>query len=103
MWIDCCRFVGAFISRKERLKDMGSNTRFTNLYVKNFANEFDENGLKEAFALYGPIVSAVVMRDKEAKSLGFGFVSFDNHESAAKVRSRADMMCVCEVPSSPGH
>ena len=65
---------------------MGSNTRFTNLYVKNFASEIDENGLKEMFVPYGQIISAVVMKGPEGESRGFGFVSYDNHDSAAKVK-----------------
>lgn len=78
-------FVGAFISRKERLKDMGHNTHFTNLYVKNFGEETSSDDLKNMFAEYGTIMSVVVMMDRNNpdKSLGFGFVSFDNHASAA--------------------
>ena len=80
------RFVGTFISRKERLKDMGHNTRFTNLYIKNFGEELGDNGLQDLFSQYGKIVSAVVMKDKNnGKPLGFGFVSFEDHTSAAAV------------------
>lgn len=76
-------FVGAFISRKDRLRDMGNNTMFTNLYVKNFGDELDDEGLREVFASYGNIVSLVIMK-KDGKSCGYGFVSYDNHDSAAK-------------------
>jgi len=59
----------------------GSN--FTNLYVKNFPRpEFDENNLMEVFSKYGEIDSAVVMRDTNQQSKGFGFVSFKDPSCA---------------------
>lgn len=76
-------FVGIFIPRKDRMKDMGHNTRFTNLYIKNFSEDVENEALVEMFSKHGSIVSAVVMRDRVGKSLCFGFVSFDDHESAA--------------------
>lgn len=80
------RFVGAFISRKDRLKDMSHNPRFTNLYIKNFGEEMTDEHLNELFSKFGKIVSAVVMKEKNSnKSLGFGFVSFEDHASAAAV------------------
>lgn len=80
------RFVGTFIPRKDRLKDMGQNTRFTNLYIKNFGEDMSDEGLGEMFSHHGKIVSAVVMKDRNSgKSLGYGFVSFDEHLSAAAV------------------
>lgn len=85
----CFRFVGAFISRKERLKDMGHNTHFTNLYVKNFGEEVTSDDLRNMFAEYGNIMSVVVMMDRNnSKSLGYGFVSFDDHMSAQEVSLR---------------
>lgn len=88
--IDCnkciCRFVGTFISRKDRMKDMGHNTRFTNLYVKNFGEEITDDDLSELFAKFGKIVSAVVMKDRNnGKSMGYGFVSFEEHPAAQSV------------------
>ncbi len=82
----CFRFVGTFISRKERLKDMGHNTRFTNLYVKNFGEDVMDDDLRDMFIEHGNIMSAVVMKDRNTnKSLCYGFVSFDDHGSAAEV------------------
>lgn len=81
-----CSFVGTFIPRKERLKDMGQNPRFTNLYVKNFGDDLGDDELGELFSAHGKVMSAVVMKDKmSGKSLCFGFVSFEDHMSAAKV------------------
>lgn len=74
------------------MKDMGHNTRFTNLYIKNFSEDVENEALVEMFSKHGSIVSAVVMRDRVGKSLCFGFVSFDDHESAAAVSAA---YCVC--------
>ncbi len=79
------RFVGTFISCKDRLKDMGRDTRLTNLYVKNFV-DLDDAGLRDMFSKFGKIISAVVMKDKNTKKpLGYGFVNFEDHASANNV------------------
>lgn len=75
-------FVGIFIPRKDRLRDMGQNTRFTNLYIKNFGEGMGDDGLKAMFEKFGKIVSAVIMKDKTGKSLCYGFVSFEQHAAA---------------------
>ena len=62
----------------------GPSQRFTNLYVKNFGEEFDEEKLKELFAPFGTINSLVVMKDETGRSKGFGFVSYESHEAAAR-------------------
>jgi len=36
------------------------------------------------FEKFGPVTSAVIMRDEKGESKGFGFVNFDDHEHAAK-------------------
>ncbi|XP_063696170.1 polyadenylate-binding protein 4-like isoform X2 [Culicoides brevitarsis] len=77
-------FVGRFIPRKEREKELGEKAKlFTNVYVKNFGDELTDEKLKEMFEKYGPITSHKVMT-KEGKSRGFGFVAFDDPEAAEK-------------------
>lgn len=76
-------FVGKFVPRSERERMMGDKARlFTNVYVKNFGEELDDDKLKEMFEAYGKITSARVMTDPSGKSKGFGFVSFENPEAA---------------------
>ncbi len=89
-------FVGIFIPRKDRLKDMGQNIRFTNLYIKNFPEEMNNDGLAALFADYGKILSAVVIKDNmNGKSKGYGFVSFDEHMSAATVSAMCSSIAFC--------
>ncbi|GFS67919.1 polyadenylate-binding protein [Trichonephila clavipes] len=74
-------FVGKFIPRKEREKLLGEKARrFMNVYIKNFADDLDDDKLREMFEKYGKITSAKVMTDEIGKSKGFGFVSFEDPE-----------------------
>ncbi|RWS07780.1 apoptosis-promoting RNA-binding protein TIA-1/TIAR-like protein [Dinothrombium tinctorium] len=79
-------FVGKFIPRRERDKAMGEKSKkFTNVYVKNFPDEIDDDEkLFQMFSPFGTIVSAKVMKDENGKNKGFGFVSFEEPEQAEK-------------------
>jgi len=76
-------YVGRFIPRKEREKELGEKAKlFTNVYVKNFGEDFDDEKLKEMFEPYGKITSHKVMTKDDGKSKGFGFVAFETTEAA---------------------
>ncbi|XP_038016888.1 polyadenylate-binding protein 4 [Motacilla alba alba] len=78
-------FVGRFKSRKEREAELGAKAKeFTNVYIKNFGDDMDDERLKEVFGKYGKTLSVKVMTDPTGKSKGFGFVSFEKHEEANK-------------------
>jgi len=79
-------FVGRFVPRKEREKELGEKAKkFTNVYVKNFGEELGDEKLKELFSKYGKITSyKVIMADEGGKNKGFGFVSFEDSEAAEK-------------------
>lgn len=82
-------FVGRFVPRKEREKQMGERAKkFTNVFVKNFGEEIqDDEKLMEMFKEFGDIVSAIVAKDDggdATKSKGFGFVAFETAEAAEK-------------------
>lgn len=48
------RFVGRFKSRKEREAELGAKAKeFTNVYIKNFGDEMEDEQLKEMFEKYG--------------------------------------------------
>ena len=64
-------FVGRFIPRKEREKELGEKARrFTNVYVKNFGTELDEEKLKEMFEQFGTISSLKVVTGEDGSSKG---------------------------------
>ena len=76
-------FVGPFLRKQERdLATAGS--KFNNVYVKNIADSTTDDEFRKCFEAFGPIGSAVIMRDGDGKSKGFGFVNFDNVDDAAK-------------------
>ncbi|XP_026204724.1 polyadenylate-binding protein 1A [Anabas testudineus] len=78
-------FVGRFKSRKEREAELGARAKeFTNVYIKNFGDDMDDEKLRELFSKYGNAMSIRVMTDDTGKSRGFGFVSFERHEDAQK-------------------
>lgn len=58
----------------------------SNLYVKNFPKkeEFGDEDLLKLFTPYGEIISAVVMKDENNVSRGFGFVCFKDWQDAQK-------------------
>ncbi len=56
-----------------------------NLYIGNLANEVTDEILQEAFAEYGEVSSAKVIKDKFSNlSRGFGFVEMPNNAEADK-------------------
>ncbi|KAA8522567.1 hypothetical protein F0562_013072 [Nyssa sinensis] len=75
-------YVGLFVRHQERNSANGSQ-KFTNVYVKNFSETITDEDLKKTFGKYGSITTAVVMRDASGKSRCFGFVNFQNPDSAA--------------------
>ena len=49
-------YVGRFVPRKDRDMELGEKARkFTNVYVKNINDEYDEAKLNEMFQKYGKI------------------------------------------------
>uniref|UniRef100_A0A7N6A410 Polyadenylate-binding protein n=1 Tax=Anabas testudineus TaxID=64144 RepID=A0A7N6A410_ANATE len=78
-------FVGHFKSRKEREVEFGTKAmKFTNVYIKNFGEDYTDEKLKEVFSAFGRTLSVRVMKDERGRSRGFGFVNYANHEDAQK-------------------
>ena len=76
-------YVGKFIPRKEREKELGEKAKlFTNVYVKNFGEDMTDEKLKDMFEKYGTITSHKVMSKDDGKSRGFGFVAFEDPDAA---------------------
>ncbi|KAG4147209.1 hypothetical protein ERO13_D05G207566v2 [Gossypium hirsutum] len=76
-------YVGPFLRKQERDSAL-DKTKFNNVYVKNLSESTTDEDLKTIFGEYGEITSAVVMRDADGKSKGFGFVNFEDADAAAK-------------------
>jgi polyadenylate-binding protein len=83
-------FVGRFKSRNERIREYGDRAKqFTNVFMKNMPQEWDEEKIKEIAGEFGPTLSISVqaasnVQDDTGVSKKFGFVSFENHEDAEK-------------------
>nr|XP_018263874.1 uncharacterized protein I303_03749 [Kwoniella dejecticola CBS 10117]OBR86032.1 hypothetical protein I303_03749 [Kwoniella dejecticola CBS 10117] len=56
---------------------------YSNVFVKNLDPDINSHYLSEVFSNVGQVVSARVMRDDQARSRGYGFVSFHSPEQAA--------------------
>ncbi|XP_041953037.1 embryonic polyadenylate-binding protein-like isoform X4 [Alosa sapidissima] len=89
LWKNCqlsaISFVGHFKSRKEREAECGAKAMvFTNVYIKNFGETYDDKQLENIFSEFGKTLSVRVMRDERGSSRGFGFVNYENHEDAQK-------------------
>ncbi|KAL4319209.1 hypothetical protein GQ457_18G016330 [Hibiscus cannabinus] len=76
-------YVGPFVRKQER-DSFISNVKFNNVYVKNLSESTTDEDLKTIFGQFGPITSAVVMRELNGKSKGFGFVNFESADAAAR-------------------
>ncbi|CAF4792122.1 polyadenylate-binding protein 1-A [Pieris napi] len=78
-------YVGRFIPRKEREKELGEKAKlFTNVYVKNFGEDYSDEMLKDMFEKYGRITSHKVMYKDDGASRGFGFVAFEDPDCAER-------------------
>jgi len=78
-------YVGRHIPKRERdNKTAEARKNFTNIFVKNLDESVTDEEISSMFSKYGEIASAVVMKNKDGKSKGFGFVNFKSHEAAEK-------------------
>lgn len=82
--------MGHFVRRDNR----AGQADWTNLYVKGLPESWDDAKLREEFEKHGAVTSCKVQvapqegeeaKEKgEGKSRGFGFVNFEEHDSAVK-------------------
>ena len=77
---DCTLIVGLFVKRNER----SGVADWTNLYVKQFPETWDDSKLMEHFSKIGEVANVSIQKDEEGKSKKFGFVNFVEHASAEK-------------------
>jgi RNA recognition motif-containing protein len=59
-----------------------------NIYVGNLSRDLTESELREAFAAFGEVSTASIIKDKfSGETRGFGFVEMPNKEEADKAIS----------------
>ncbi|CAD7960746.1 unnamed protein product [Amoebophrya sp. A25] len=73
-------YVGEFIPRDGRTP--AEITNFTNIYVKNYPDEWDEARLLQEFEKYGKVTSSMCQKDK--KNRNFAFINFEEADDAHK-------------------
>ncbi|KAK8957791.1 putative polyadenylate-binding protein [Platanthera zijinensis] len=76
-------FVGNFIKKSERFMP-NAEVKYTNLYMKNLDQDITEDLIELKFSEFGKISNVMIAKDGEGKSKGFGFVNFENPDSAKK-------------------
>ncbi|KAH0502031.1 Polyadenylate-binding protein 4 [Microtus ochrogaster] len=63
-------FVGRFKSRKEREAELGAKAKeFTNVYIKNFGEDVDDDNLKELFSQFGKTLSVKAVEEMNGKEM----------------------------------
>jgi len=76
-------FVGLFVGKKERTAQENASPKWTNIFVKNVPKTVDSDEKFQAlFSKFGKITSAVLMKEDNGASKGFGFINYDSHEEA---------------------
>lgn len=74
-----CSFVGHFKSRKEREVEFGTKAmKFTNIYIKNFGEDYTDGKLKEVFSAFG----------KNGQCRNFCHSCLVGHRAAADTKSQ---------------
>lgn len=94
--------IDRFVSKGERMRNRekrrqvrrAENAKFPSLYVKNFAEDTNEEVLRNLFGRFGEVVSVHIMRDRENPNVsrGFGFVAVQDHTVADR--------CITELSGS---
>lgn len=75
-------FVGFFVGKKERTALENASPKWTNIFVKNVPKTIDDDKFNALFSKFGKITSAVLMKEDNGSSKGFGFINYDSHEEA---------------------
>lgn len=75
--------VSRFVSRERRSPNQDPDN-YTNVFFKNFNTKFSDRDLTDLCKRFGRITSACIMKDDWNVSKRFGFVSFEEPDSARK-------------------
>ncbi|KAG0457758.1 hypothetical protein HPP92_022915 [Vanilla planifolia] len=75
-------YVAKFVPKNQRKTTPEQPQGSSNLYIKNLEKDITDDFLREKFSEFGKVIRAVVMKDDNGKSKGFGFVCFESTEEA---------------------
>uniref|UniRef100_A0A7N0TNG3 Polyadenylate-binding protein n=1 Tax=Kalanchoe fedtschenkoi TaxID=63787 RepID=A0A7N0TNG3_KALFE len=67
-----------------------------NIFIKNLDKAIDHKALLDTFSAFGNVLSCKVATDTAGQSKGYGFVQFDNEESAQKAIEQLNGMLLNE-------
>ncbi|XP_061364072.1 polyadenylate-binding protein 2-like [Gastrolobium bilobum] len=65
-----------------------------NIFIKNLDKAIDHKALHETFSSFGHILSCKIATDGSSQSKGYGFVQFDNEESAQNAIDKLNGMLI---------
>ncbi|KAK3423262.1 hypothetical protein EUGRSUZ_F00193 [Eucalyptus grandis] len=74
-----------------------------NIFIKNLDKAIDHKALHETFSTFGNILSCKVANDAQGQSKGYGFVQFDNEESAQNAIDKLNGMLINDKQVYVGH
>ncbi|XP_050367028.1 polyadenylate-binding protein 3 [Argentina anserina] len=69
---------------------------YANLFIKNLEKSIDNKALLETFSTFGTVLSCKVATDADGQSKGYGFVQYDNEESANNAIDKLHGMLINE-------
>ncbi|XP_062159841.1 polyadenylate-binding protein 2-like [Alnus glutinosa] len=74
-----------------------------NIFIKNLDKTIDHKALHDTFSSFGNILSCKIATDANGQSRGYGFVQFDNEESAQNAIDKLNGMLINDKQVYVGH
>lgn len=74
-----------------------------NIFIKNLDKAIDHKALHDTFSTFGHILSCKIATDPSGQSKGYGFVQFDNEESAQNAIDKLNGMLLNDKQVYVGH
>ncbi|CAI9756408.1 unnamed protein product [Fraxinus pennsylvanica] len=78
-------------------------TGTANIFIKNLDKSIDNKALHDTFSSFGNILSCKIATDPNGQSRGYGFVQFDNAESAQNAIDKLNGMLINDKQVYVGH